>query len=57
MDKGNETTFVGACRDHFGYRTGQGLQEFFVELKALNPDDVREISDGLRKEGYNIKAA
>ena len=57
MDKGNETTFGGACKDFFGTKPGQGARDFYAEIMALNPDDRREIQAGLEANGYNIKAA
>ena len=43
-------SFVVACRNFFGQKPGQSLTEFQAELKALTPQDRREIAEGLSKE-------
>ena len=47
-------SFVGACKDFFGFRPGEGLKAFGDELKALSEHDRNEIRDGLIANGYNI---
>jgi len=51
MEK-TQTTFVAAARDFFGYLPGETLSGFNEELKKLTVEDRKEISDGLRANGY-----
>lgn len=54
MDKSDKISFMGACKDFFGFHPDQPALAFAKEIKALpNPDRV-EIADGLTKNGYNI---
>lgn len=51
------TSGVGAAKDYFGLKPGgEGTaSEFMKEWKALSDADKVEITDGLRKLGYDIK--
>ena len=42
--------FAAACKEFFGYRPGQGLREFALEIKALTPEDRVELAALLSKE-------
>jgi hypothetical protein len=37
-------SFVAACHTYFGRKPGQSLGEFGAELKALTPQDRRELA-------------
>lgn len=50
-------TFMAACKDFFGLHHNQTGLEFGKEIKALTPDDRKEITAGLEKLGYEIVAA
>lgn len=47
-------SFVGAMRDFFGFKPGQGLSDFSAELKALGPEDKAYFTAELGKVGYSI---
>lgn len=36
-------TWAGACKNFFGLKPGQTLQEFGAEIKALTPGDKAEM--------------
>lgn len=48
-------SFIGACKDFFGYKPGETLKEFAEEVKQLTPQDRDEIKAELIKAGYSIK--
>lgn len=50
-------TFMSACKDYFGLKTGQTPVEFGREIKALTEDDRAEIRKGLEQNGYEILQA
>jgi uncharacterized protein YcgL (UPF0745 family) len=49
------TTFISALKDHFGFQPGQGLMQFRDEVKALTEKDRAELKEGLEKIGYTFK--
>jgi hypothetical protein len=49
-------TFMAACRDFFGLKTGQSAMDFGRELKELTEGDRAEIKAGLEANGYEIMA-
>jgi len=51
-----EKTFIKACRELFGYKTGEGLKEFAVELKELSQNDRRDLIAEFDKIGIKITA-
>lgn len=51
-----ETTWAGACREYFGLKTGQTLQEFVAELKQLTEADKAELIALFPSVGFTIKA-
>lgn len=46
---------TSAMMDFFGRKSGQTLQEFANEVKALTDSDKAEIRAGLEANGYMIK--
>lgn len=55
--KGIPVSFVGAMRDFFGFRPGEGVGQFSQELKALSDDDRAYFTKGLQQNGYIIEGA
>jgi hypothetical protein len=47
------TTFIMACREFFGNKPGQTLQEFAAEVRALTPEDRAEFIAMFRTVGYD----
>lgn len=47
------TSFVGACREFFGIKSGQTLQEFAAELRQLTPEDKAEMVQLFRQVGLD----
>lgn len=45
-----QMSFVTACHTYFGRKPGQSLGEFGAELKALSPQDRRELAQLLSVE-------
>jgi hypothetical protein len=43
MPSATHMSFVTACHTYFGRKPGQSLGEFGAELKALTPQDRREL--------------
>jgi hypothetical protein len=52
MDMKN-MTFVMACKQHFGYKDGQTLQEFSQELKQLTEQDKNDLIIAFRSIGID----
>jgi len=48
-------SFLGACRDFFGYKPGETGADFYRELKELTLHDRAEITAGLEQNGYKIE--
>jgi hypothetical protein len=48
-----QKSFIGACREFFGFKPGQTLTEFGAEIKALSYEDKKEIAQGLRDVGID----
>lgn len=46
-------TFVMACREFFGLKDGQTLQQFAAELKELSQTDRKEFVEMFRSVGYD----
>lgn len=42
-------TFMAACREFFGQREGTTALDFGKEVKALTPDDRKEMAPQLEK--------
>jgi len=42
-------SFMSACKEFFGVREDQTLPQFGQEVKALTPDDRKEMAPGLSK--------
>jgi len=49
--------FITACKEFFGYHEGEGLKQFFEELKALTDRDREDIKAGLKQAGFEIEEA
>jgi hypothetical protein len=49
------TSFIMALKDFFGFRPGDGLSEFRTETKALTEADRADLKAGLEKVGYTFK--
>jgi hypothetical protein len=47
------TSFIAACREFFGMKFGQTLQEFAKEVKELTPEDRVEMIALFRTVGYD----
>jgi hypothetical protein len=50
MAEQKEFTAVSAIRQFFGLKPGETLQEFMQELKALTPEDKKELAEAAVKE-------
>ncbi len=48
-------TFIAACKDHFGYRPGEGLKEFSGELRMLTIEDRKDLTAEFSKIGIEIE--
>lgn len=48
------STFTKACKDYFGYKSGQNLTDFMAEIKALSPEDRAYFKREFVKAGYEI---
>lgn len=46
-------SFTAACKEFFGMKPGQSLQDFGKELKGLTYEDKKEIAEGLRQVGVD----
>lgn len=46
-------TFVAACRNFFGLKQGQTLQEFAAEIRALTPGDKLDLVAMFRTVGID----
>ena len=46
-------TFIVACREFFGLKTGQTLQEFAAEIRQLTPGDKAELVELFKTVGYD----
>lgn len=46
-------TFMMACREFFGAKQGQSLQEFAAEIRALTPKDRNDLIEMFRSVGYD----
>lgn len=55
MDKTTPMSFLAACREYFGMKSGQAPVDFLKELKALSEADRAEIKKGLEANGYMIQ--
>lgn len=51
-----EMSFTAACKEFFGFKEGQSLQDFMAETKQLTAEDKAEIRLGLIQNGLNVKA-
>ena len=49
--------FAAAMKDYFGFKPGQTLTEFALELRALNPADKEWFKTNLATVGYEIVKA
>lgn len=50
-----QRAFVGAVKEVFGFKSGQTLKDFAVEVKQLTDGDRRELALLLSKElGVNV---
>jgi len=56
QEKDMELSFAMACKQYFGLRDGQSLQEFAQEVKQLNEQDRAEITKFFVDAGIAIKA-
>ena len=50
-------SYMQACREFFGVKTGQRPLEFGREVQALTQKDREEIAAGLVANGYEIDGA
>lgn len=51
-------TFMGACKNFFGFKAGQTLGDFSAEVKALTKEDRAELTPQLEAAlGAKIDAA
>jgi len=48
-----QVTFIMACRDFFGMKQGQTLQEFATEVKQLTPEDRKDMIEMFKTVGYD----
>lgn len=46
-------TFIVACREFFGLKPGQTLQEFAAEIRQLTPTDKSELTELFKSVGYD----
>lgn len=51
-----ECTFIVACREFFGMKPGQTLQDFAKEIRELTPDDRKEFQEMFLSVGYKVVA-
>jgi len=49
-----QMTLTAALKDYFGYKQGQNLGEFMLELKALSVEDKAYFKREFVKVGYEI---
>ena len=50
-----QVSLVAAIREYFGFLPGQKLADFMQELKALSPEEKKELGEGAARElGYEI---
>jgi hypothetical protein len=47
-------TLVAALKDYFGFKDGEGLQDFRRELMKLTPEDKAWFGEQLETVGYEI---
>jgi hypothetical protein len=50
-------SLLAACWKHFGYRPGEGLKEFSVEMEDLTPKDREDLIKDFSKVGIPIAPA
>jgi hypothetical protein len=48
------TTFMAAAKDYFGLLPGQTAMGFGKEVKELSAESRAELTEELKKAGYNI---
>jgi hypothetical protein len=46
-------TFILACREFFGLKPNQSLQEFAQEIRMLTPDDRAQFIEMFKTVGYD----
>lgn len=46
-------SFIAACREFFGLKDGQTLQQFAQEIRELTPDDKAEMIQMFRSVGFD----
>lgn len=49
-----QKSFIGGCREFFGFKPDQTLTEFGAEIKALSYEDKLELAQGLRDTGMDV---
>lgn len=55
MPENMKKTFVVAMREFFGYRAGDTMKEFALELRKLTPGDREDFKVMLEEQaGYSI---
>jgi hypothetical protein len=47
-------TFMTAAKEYFGLLPGQKTMDFGQEVKALTPEARAEMTEELKRAGYNI---
>lgn len=50
-------SFVVCLKKHFGLKSHQTLKEFVAEVKQLTEKDREELTEMLKKEGYEVDEA
>lgn len=50
-------SFMAACKDFFGLKSGQTSMDFAKEIKELTEEDRKDIRLGLEQNGYEILQA
>lgn len=53
MENLKHCTFIMACREFFGHKPGQTLQEFAAEVRALTAEDRQAFIAMFRTVGYD----
>ena len=54
MTASKSLTFPAAMKDFFGLRSGQTLQDFMAEIRALDQSDRAYFKKGLEQNGYIV---
>jgi hypothetical protein len=49
-----QKTFIAACREFFGFKPEQTLNEFSAEIKQLSYHDKMELATEMRKVGIDV---